>query len=175
MSQYEVKVKYTKELPNATLKRVSENYLLAKGESFTDAEAITTGAILGEIRGESSIEAIKKVAYQEIMYAPNGEGDWYKCSTTYTFDNPDSGKESKIKNTYLVQAINIDQASDIMKEYMGGQYDSFEIPSIVKTTIMDVIEDRVLSPTAKLKKGLEELKKMGAEISVSTGDETEEE
>ncbi len=170
MSQYEVKVKYTKELPNATLKRVSENYLLAKAESFTDAEAIVTHAILADIRGESSIEAIKKVAFQEIMYADNNEGDWFKCSTTYTSENPDTGKDTTIKNVYLVQARNIDDASDIMKEYMGGMQDQFEIPSIVKTSILGVVEDRVLRAVENLKAFA---KKHNVEISVTSNSQEE--
>lgn len=144
MNQFEVKVKYTKELPNATLKRVTENYLLAKCMSFTDAEAITTHSILSEIRGETSIEAMKIVAYQEIMHSKDTEDIWYKCATTYTVENEDTGKDSVIKNVYLVQAKNLDAASDIMKEYMGGMKDQFEIPSIVKTNIIAVIEDVLL-------------------------------
>lgn len=171
MNQFEVKVKYTKELPNATLKRVTENYLLAKCESFTDAEAIATHSILGEIRGETSIEAIKKVAYQEIMHAPANEGDWFKCSTTYTSENPDTGKDTVIKNVYLVQARNIDDASDIMKGYMGGMREQFEIPSIQKTSILGVVEDKVLLGVKKL---VAAVKADSATMTVTTDSEEEE-
>lgn len=148
MNQFEVSVKYTKELPNSTLKRVSEKYLLAKAESFTEAEAVAHASILNEIRGETSVESIKKAAFQEIIYAPNNEGDWFKCSTTYKSVNPDTDKESVIKNTYLVQADNIDGANEVMKKFMGEMKDEFEIPSISKTTILGVIEDRVVKGRA---------------------------
>lgn len=168
MNQFEVKVKYTKELPNATLKRVTENYLLAKCESFTDAEAIATHSILGEIRGETSIEAIKKVAYQEIMHGIDNEGDWYRCSTTYTSENADTGKDTVIKNVYLVQAVNIDKASEIMKTYMGGMMSNFEIPSIVKTTILGVVEDKVLRAVKNLRDVIKDMKGKGIEVSITT-------
>lgn len=143
--QFEVKVKYTKELPNATLKKVAEVYLLTEPVSFTDAETITTATILADIRGESVIESIKRSAFQDILHSDTGEGAWWKCTTTYTLINPDSDKETTIKNNYLVQADNVEKANATMRDFMGGMREQFEIPSIVKTQIISVIEDKVLA------------------------------
>lgn len=136
-SWYTVKIKYTKQLEDGRLKRVTEPYLI-DAVSFTDAEARIYEEVGSSIQGEFLITGISKTDFADIFYYEDCD-DWYKCKLTYVSMDTDSGKEKKISANYLVTAANIQQAYERIHESMEEMMVTFEIPSISLSSIVEVL------------------------------------
>ena len=142
MLQYEIKVKYPKEV-GRSYKKVTEVYLLSNCESFTEAEALANVVIFDKIKGETSVESISKKKYQYILQSKKS-GEWFKVTTALTTTDPDNDKITTVKNDYLVHALDVDDASSILQEFIGDSMGDLDISAISRTKIYDVLEDRVL-------------------------------
>ena len=134
---FTVKVKYTKQLEDGRLKRVTEPYLV-DAVSFTDAEARIYEEIGSSVQGEFSITGISKTDFADIFYYEDAE-DWYKCKLTYISVDADSGKEKKVSHNYLVTAHNLKQAYERIQESMSEMLVSYEVPAIMLTPIVEVL------------------------------------
>ena len=135
-SWFTVKVKYTKQFQNGTLKRVSEPYLLG-ALSFTDAEARIYEELGTRIRGEFHILGITRTEIQDI-FAYDDTGIWYKCKISYLVENDENEKQKKISQQFLVEADSIKEAYDRLKESLSSMGVDFEIPSILLSPIIDI-------------------------------------
>lgn len=133
---FTVKVKYTKQLDNGALKRVSEPYLLA-AMTFTDAEARIYEELGTIIRGEFTVTGIARTEIHDI-FAYDDEDVWYKCKVTY--EDMDSGgeKAKKVAQNFLVSAASVKQAYDRIKESLHGLMVDFQIPSIIVSPIVEI-------------------------------------
>ena len=136
-SWFTIKVKYTKQLEDGRLKRVTEPYLV-DAISFTDAEARIYEEVGTHVKGEFLITGISKTDYADIFYYEDAE-DWYKCKLTYVSVDADSGKEKKISNNFLVTAHNVKQAYERIKESLADMTVTFEVPSIMLSPIVEVM------------------------------------
>lgn len=136
-SWFTIKVKYTKQLEDGRLKRVTEPYLV-DAISFTDAEARIYEEVGTNVKGEFLITGISKTDYADIFYYEDAD-DWYKCKLTYVSVDADSGKEKKISNNFLVTAHNVKQAYERIKESLSDMTVTFEIPSIMLSPIVEVM------------------------------------
>ncbi|RYM35018.1 DUF4494 domain-containing protein [Brumimicrobium glaciale] len=134
---FTVKVKYTKQLEDGRLKRVTEPYLV-DSVSFTDAEARMYEEIGQSVTGEFLITGITKTEYADIFYYDDSE-DWYKCKLTYVSIDGDEGKEKKITSNFLVTAANVKQAYERIQESLSDMTVTFEVPSIMLTPIVEVL------------------------------------
>lgn len=131
---FTVKVKYTKQLDNGTFKRVSEPYLLA-AMTFTDAEARIYEELGSIIRGEFVVDSIIRTELHDIF--PYDDADvWYKIKIT--FDSDEEEKSKKVSQNFLVTANTPKEAYDRIKESLSTLMVDFEIPSIVKSPIVDI-------------------------------------
>ena len=135
-SWFTVKVKYTKQFQNGTLKRVSEPYLLG-ALSFTDAEARIYEELGTRIRGEFHIIGISRTEIQDI-FAYDDTGIWYKCKISYLVENDENEKQKKISQQFLVEADSIKDAYERLKESLSSIGVDFEIPSILLSPIIDI-------------------------------------
>jgi hypothetical protein len=135
-SWYTVKVKYTKEFQDGTLKRVTEPYLV-NSISFTDAEARIYQEVGEFIRGEFLVTSISKTDFADIFQYDDCEV-WYKCKVSYVSEDADSGKEKKVNNNFLVSAQNCKEAYERIEESLKGLMVSFEIPAIAVTQIVEI-------------------------------------
>lgn len=135
-SWYTVKVKYTKQLEDGRLKRVTEPYLI-DAMSFTDAEARIYHELGQTVQGEFLITGIAKTDYADIFHYEDAD-DWYKCKLTYVSVDADSGKEKKVNNNFLVTANNVKEAYERIQESLSEMLVSFEIPSITLTPIEEI-------------------------------------
>ena len=135
-SWFTVKVKYTKQFQNGTLKRVSEPYLLG-ALSFTDAEARIYEELGTRIRGEFHILGITRTEIQDI-FAYDDTGIWYKCKISYLVENDENEKQKKISQQFLVEADSIKEAYERLKESLSSMGVDFEIPSIILSPIIDI-------------------------------------
>ena len=136
-SWFTIKVKYTKQLEDGRLKRVTEPYLV-DAISFTDDEARIYEEVGTHVKGEFLITGISKTDYADIFYYEDAE-DWYKCKLTYVSVDADSGKEKKISNNFLVTAHNVKQAYERIKESLADMTVTFEVPSIMLSPIVEVM------------------------------------
>ncbi len=151
-SWYTIKVKFTKEFSDGTLKRVTEPYLVSS-MSFTDAEARIYKEVGEFTRGEFLVTSIAKTDFADIFHYDDAE-KWYKSKVSYVSEDADSGKEKKINNNYLVSAHNVKEAYERIEESLKGLMVTYEIPNIALTQIVEifpfepseVINDEVTNP-----------------------------
>jgi hypothetical protein len=133
---FTVRVKYTKQLDNGNLKRVSEPYLLA-AMTFTDAEARIYEELGAVIRGEFNVVGISRTELNDI-FAYDDTEMWYKCKVRYESVDADSEKGKKVIQNFLVSASNVKEAFDRITESLHGMMVDFEIPSIVLSPIVEI-------------------------------------
>jgi hypothetical protein len=147
---FTVKVKYTKQLDNGALKRVSEPYLLA-AMTFTDAEARIYEELGSIIRGEFNVTGIARTEIHDI-FAYDDADVWYKCKVKYENVDADSEKTKKVTQNFLVSANSVREAYDRIKESLSTLLVDFEIPSIIVSPIVEIFPysenlDREISRT----------------------------
>lgn len=135
-SWYTVKVKFTKEFQDGTLKRVTEPYLV-NSLSFTEAEARIYREVGEFVRGEFLVTSISKTDFADIFHYDDAE-DWYKCKVSYITEDADSGKEKKVNNNFLVSAHSVKSAYERIEESLKGLMVTFEIPMISLTPIVEI-------------------------------------
>lgn len=135
-SWFTVKVKYTKQLEDGQLKRVTEPYLL-DAVSFTDAEARIYEELGSIIRGEFLVTNIAKTEFADIFQYDDADV-WYKAKVTYISVDADSGKEKKVNNNFLVGAHNVKEAYERIQESLADMMVSFDIPAIQVSPIVDI-------------------------------------
>lgn len=133
---YTIKVKFTKEFTDGTLKRVTEPYLVSS-MSFTEAEARIYKEVAEYVRGEFLVTSIAKTDFADIFQYDDSE-TYYKAKVSYVSEDADTGKEKKINNNYLVSAQNVKEAYERIEESLKGLMVTFEIPNIALTQIVDI-------------------------------------
>ena len=131
-----VKVKYTKQLQDGALKRVTEPYLV-NSISFTDAEARIHQEIGEFVRGEFMVTNISKTDFADIFHYDDTEV-WFKCKVAYKIEDADTGREAKVKHNFLVTANSVKQAYDRIKESLKGLQVDFGIEKIEVTPIIEI-------------------------------------
>jgi hypothetical protein len=147
---FTVKVKYTKQLDNGALKRVSEPYLLA-AMTFTDAEARIYEELGQIIRGEFNVVGIARTEIHDI-FAYDDADVWYKCKVRYESMDADTEKARKVNQNFLVSAASVKEAYERIQESLSTLMVDFEIPSIIVSPIVEIFPyaedlDREISRT----------------------------
>jgi hypothetical protein len=133
---FTVKVKYTKQLDNGALKRVTEPYLLA-AMTFTDAEARIYEELGSQIRGEFNVTGIVRTELNDI-FAYDDADTWYKCKVKYEDFDADTEKSKKVSQNFLVGANDVKEAYERMKESLSTLMVDFQIPSIIESPLVDI-------------------------------------
>jgi hypothetical protein len=133
---FTVKVKYTKQLDNGSLKRVTEPYLLA-AMTFTDAEARIYEELGSQIRGEFNVTGIVRTELNDI-FAYDDADTWYKCKVKYEDFDADTEKSKKVAQNFLVGANDVKEAYERMKESLSTLMVDFQIPSIIESPLVDI-------------------------------------
>ena len=133
---FTVKVKYTKQLDNGAIKRVTEPYLLA-AMTFTDAEARIYEELGSQIRGEFNVTGIVRTELNDI-FAYDDADTWYKCKVKYEDFDADTEKSKKVAQNFLVGANDVKEAYERMKESLSTLMVDFQIPSIIESPLVDI-------------------------------------
>lgn len=135
---FTVKVKYTKQLEDGGLKRVSEPYLLA-AMTFTDAEARIYEELGEIIRGEFNVVGISRTEIHDIFMYDDADV-WYKCKVRYenVDGDGDSEKTKKVTQNFLVSASSVKEAYERIQESLSTLLVDFEIPSIIVSPIVEI-------------------------------------
>lgn len=178
---FTVKVKYTKQLEDGGLKRVSEPYLLA-AMTFTDAEARIYEELGEIIRGEFNVVGISRTEIHDIFMYDDADV-WYKCKIRYENVDGDSEKAKKVTQNFLVSASSVKEAFERIQESLSTLLVDFEIPSIIVSPIVEIfpyeenldreIERRPIEEVSKKEEVEEETSK--AVFSASGSDVDDEE
>lgn len=134
---FEVKCKYTKQLDNGSLKRVTEPYLF-NAVSFTDAESRAYEEVGEFVKGEFMITAIKRENFSDIFNYEDSE-DWYKCVVKFESFDDDSSRSKLTTNNFLLTAESVKQATERINESLKGLMSDFEVTSVSLTPIVDVL------------------------------------
>lgn len=137
-SWHTVKVKFTKEFTDGTLKRVTEPYLISS-MSFTEAEARIYKEVGEFVRGEFRVTSIAKTDFADIFDYDDSD-TYFKAKVSYISEDADSGKEKKVNNNYLVSAKNLREAYDRIEESLKGLMVTYEIPAISLTQIVEIFQ-----------------------------------
>ena len=134
MNYYSAKIKYLKQEESGAIKSKSEVYLV-DALSFTEGEANLQSHLEGVIE-EYNLLALAKTSYADVIF--DESRDWFfKVKVSYMSADPDSGKETKITEVYLVQANTTEDATEKIKTRLEGSIVDWEIPSVSKTNVVD--------------------------------------
>ncbi len=135
---YTVKVKYTKKIEKngqEDYKQVNESFLLP-AVSFTDAEARITKEIGKSAQGEFLPSAMSVTDVTDIFRNDAG-GQWYQCKIAISHED-DNGKVSKTKQSYMVEAFSLQEATSRLDDKLKDAMFDYESTSTILTSIMDV-------------------------------------
>lgn len=136
---FTVKVKYTKQLDNGALKRVSEPYLLS-AMTFTDAEASIYEELGTVIRGEFNVTGITRTELNDI-FAYDDTGVWYKCKVVYDNLDADTDKTKKVSQNFLVEASSVKEAYERLTDNLKGMLVEFQIPSVTVSPLVEIFSN----------------------------------
>lgn len=131
---YTITAKYTAQNADGSMKRVSESYMTS-GVNFTDAESKmhshipNTDLIITSIKRENTIH---DVILNDTDYK------YFKLVLVYN-----SVDDKPVRLTYIVEAKDIDTASDILSKDWENSGIKFEINSISATNITEVFNFEV--------------------------------
>jgi hypothetical protein len=133
---FECKVKYVKVDDDGRERKVSEVYLV-DAVTFTDAETRIIQQLQTMVRGEFTVDNIKKSNIIEIFPHENGEW-WYKAKIGIVTIDENAGKEKKINNYFLVAADDIKQALQRLEDGLSYILVPYQTTSLAVSTIVDV-------------------------------------
>jgi hypothetical protein len=135
-SWFECKAKYEKMMENGAIKKVSEPYLV-DALSFTEAEARITEELTPFIKGEFTIDSVKRTRIKEIFWDDSAD-KWYQVKVAFITIDEKSAVEKRSVSLALVAASDFRGALDAFMEGMKGTLADFEVMAITETPIMDV-------------------------------------
>lgn len=105
--------------------------------SFTEAEAVITKEMRSVVSGEFSIKTITPTKYTDIFFFDNGDC-WYKCKVGFISVNEETGKEKKVSNLMLVEAVSVKDAFEKLQKSLKGMTVDFNAVLISETQIQDI-------------------------------------
>ena len=136
---FEVRAYYDKMTNKGDIKRVKEAFLV-NAMSFTEAEARFIKYISPFIQGEFDITHIIKAHLSELFTPEEGE-HYFRCKIGLISLDEKSGDEKMTTSNIMVLARNLDRAKELLHEGMKGTMADYVVESIVKTKIVDVINE----------------------------------
>jgi hypothetical protein len=136
LNWFECKIKYEKTADDGKIVKVSEAYLL-DALSFTEAEARINEEMKPFISGEFIVSNIRRAKINELFMNENGD-KWYRCKVFFISLDEEKGIEKRIATTMMVQANDVKEAWDGLKEGMKGSMADYQVAAITETAIMDV-------------------------------------
>lgn len=117
-------------------KTVNESYLI-DAVSYTDAEA-RLYKVVADNTPDFQITGLRPMRLSDVFQLEGGE-KWFKCKVIYITEDERSGKEKKVVNTMLVNAGDVREAYDRVRESLKTMLVPFDITDINLTPIIDVV------------------------------------
>lgn len=133
---FECKVKYVKVTESGKEQTVTENFLL-DAVSFTDAETRITRQMREMVKGEFSVNDIRKSKIAEVFPYERGEW-WFKATINLVTIDEEAGRERKLRTQYLIMADDIKEALTRLDESLSFMVIPYVVSSLAVSTIVDV-------------------------------------
>ena len=135
-SWFTVKLKYTKQLDNGTLKRVTEPYLIA-AMTFTDAEARIYEELGNAIRGEFMVAGIARTEIHNI-FPIDGSNVWYKCKVSYESADDEGGKNKTVNQYFLTEGSSVQEACENLNSNLSDLMADYKVLSVAESPIIEI-------------------------------------
>jgi hypothetical protein len=133
---FTVKMKYTKQMDDGALKRVTEAFLFDAG-SFTEAEARAIEEVAMSIKGEVSVTGITKTELADVIHF--GDCDtWYKVKVSFVSYDADTEKEKRQASNVLVNAPDIIEAVKRTNDSFKDSISAFEVLAAAISPIVEI-------------------------------------
>ncbi len=136
LNWYVTSVKFTKEFPDGTLKRITEPHLI-NAESFSDAEARIYEEVGEFIRGEFIVTKIERAFYVDI-FEYSDANLWWMVKVSFVSEDADSGFETLVTNQCLVSAPDAKLAIARVEDSYKEQFSTFTIPELKLTKLVAI-------------------------------------
>ena len=135
---FEIKLKYEKQQPDGSVKKVVEPYLV-DAQSFTEAERRIILEMKSYISGEFEVDDIRRVRIGEMFETTDESADrWFKSKLSFVTLDEKSGKEKRVSFFAYVQAADLPDSIDRLREGMKGTIADYVIESVAETKIVDM-------------------------------------
>lgn len=135
-SWFTVKLKYTKQLDNGTLKRVTEPYLIA-AMTFTDAEARIYEELGNAIRGEFMVAGISRTEIHNIFHV-DGSNVWFMCKVSYESADDEGGKAKKVNQYFLTEGTSVKDACAHLDSNLSDLMADYKVLSVSESPIIEI-------------------------------------
>lgn len=133
---FTVKMKYTKQLEDGALKRITEAFLFDAG-SFTEAEARAIEEVAMSIKGEVLVTNIAKTELADVIHF--GDCDtWYKVKVSFVSYDADAEKEKRHASNVLVNAPDIIEAVKRTNDSFKDSISAFEVLAAAISPIVEI-------------------------------------
>jgi len=145
---FTVKLKYTKQLEDGSLKRITEAFLF-DAMSFTEAEARAMEDVAMAIKGEVLVTGITKTELADVIHF--GDCDiWYKVKVSFVSYDADTEKEKRMASNVLVNAPDIMEAIKRTNDSFKDSVSAFEVVAAAISPIVEIYayDDEVDAPKA---------------------------
>ena len=139
---FECAIRYEKTLDSGMVKKVTEKYLV-DALSFTEAEARIIEKITPFVTGEFTVKDIKRTNISEIIDDKTGKstGDcWFKVKLKFILVDEKTGAEKNSFTHVLVEASNIDDATENIAISMKSTMCDYVIDSASCSPYIDVFK-----------------------------------
>lgn len=144
---FEVGISFPQTQENGSPKNVTEKYAV-DAMSFTEAESVVINEIATCISGELTIKSEAQAPYKEVFFSEaSKEDNWYKAKLQFITFPEKTGKEKRSNTVYLVQGSSMGSALKNIDAVMGGPCIDYEVISLAKTRIVDVLEHTEVKTT----------------------------
>lgn len=137
---YDCRLSYEVTGDNEKQTKVTENYLV-DAINLTEAEVVLTKQVGPYISNEFKIDVVKREKVYELFESADGEGSYFKAKVAFIILDEEKGKEKRINGTIYVQSSSIEQSLIDLKEHMKGTMSDYEILSVAKSKILEVIKN----------------------------------
>lgn len=147
MNLFNCKISYLKQAEDGSIYKKSEIYFV-EALSFIEAET-NLQKRLEEMIPEYNLLALSKVKVSAVLALKEFESTdnvYFKAKVAYKSIDEDSGKEKRVVESFIVSAETVDIATKIVNHQMSGSVSDWEVPSIVKTSIVDIFEYEKKNP-----------------------------
>lgn len=139
---FECGVSYLKQNDKGEIKEVKERYVV-EAPTFGSAEEVIIKEILPYVTaGGVTVRTVARPKYQEICFSDDAKDDkFYKVKILTKEINKIDGSEKEVPSFHLIQASSLETARNaVINTVYAASMADYEIASISKTSILDIIE-----------------------------------
>lgn len=134
-----VAARYGKMNDKGTMVKTTEKYVV-DALTWGGSEELVTRELYNVAQAELEITAMKRATFAEIFMSEEDKDDkYYDCTLSFVALDDKTGKETRTKVHYLVQACSIEKAQKNIDSAMKDTLGDYVIDGLVETKILDII------------------------------------